>query len=326
MAASDQQPTNAGFPAKTSALDVLDGIDLSGKTAVVTGGYSGIGLETVKALAAKGAKVIVPVRSPQKAQDALAQVNGDVTSAAMDLADITSVRRFAADVLTQTDTLDLLINNAGIMACPETRVGPGWEAQFGVCHMGHFALTQDLMPALQKASGARVVALSSTGHKLSDIRWDDVHYTDEPYDKWQAYGQAKTANALFANALARRLKDSGGHAFSVHPGGIFTPLQRHLPKEEMIALGWLGADGEPSELAKQGFKTPEQGASTTVWAATAAVLDGKAGVYCEDCDVAAVTDPDSPTARFSGVNAHACDDDSAERLWALSQDLLAHTH
>lgn len=208
------------------------------------------------------------------------------------------------------------------MACPLSRVGPGWEAQFGVNHMGHFAFTKALMPLLTKAKDVRVVALSSTGHKISDILWDDIQYDKTDYDKWQAYGQAKTANALFANALSRRLKEHGGLAFSVHPGGIFTPLQRHLPKEEMIALGWLGEDGEPSELAKQGFKTPEQGCSTSLWAATATELDGKAGVYCEDCNVSSPTDPQSPTARFLGVNAHACSDESAERLWDLSEQLL----
>lgn len=324
MAITDQVPTNSKFHAKSTGTEVLADLDLSGKTAVVTGGYSGLGLETVRCLAANGAKVVVPVRSPDKAKEALGGVTGDVASAPMDLADIASVRRFSDEMKESHTSLDLLINNAGIMACPEARVGPGWESQFGVNHMGHFALTQALMPLLTKADGARVVALSSTGHKLSDIIWDDIQFDDADYDKWVAYGQAKTANALFANGLSRRLKESGGLAFSVHPGGIFTPLQRHLPKEEMIALGWLGEDGEPSELAKQGFKTPEQGCSTTLWAATAPELEGRAGVYCEDCDVAKPTDPDSPTARFMGVNAHACDDASAERLWEVSESLLAN--
>jgi len=322
MSAADQFPIQSGFSAKSTASEVLKDVELSGKTAVVTGGYSGIGLETVRALAARGALVFVPVRSPQKAAESLAAI-GNVTTLAMDLADLASVRSFAERVSSATQSLDLLINNAGIMACPETRVGPGWEAQFGVNHMGHFALTQALMPLLRTAPSARVVALSSTGHKISDVRWNDIHFRDTAYDKWQAYGQAKTANALFANALSRRLRDTGGLAFAVHPGGIFTPLQRHLPKEEMIALGWLGPDGEPSEQAKAGFKTPEQGASTTVWAATSAALEGKPGVYCEDCDIASPTDLESPSARFRGVNAHACDDANAERLWSVSETLLA---
>lgn len=322
MATADQNPTQSGFSAKSTAMAVLEGIDLTGKTAIVTGGYSGIGLETTRALAAKGAQVIVPVRSPDKAAEALSTVAGQVTSAPMDLADLGSVKRFAEEMTDSHSGIDLLINNAGVMACPETRVGPGWESQFGVNHMGHFALTNALMPLLQKSEGTRVVALSSTGHKLSDIIWDDIQFDSADYDKWVAYGQAKSANALFANALSRRLKDSGGLAFSVHPGGIFTPLQRHLPKEEMIAMGWLGEDGEPSELAKQGFKTPEQGCSTTVWAATAPALVGKPGVYCEDCDIASVTDPGGPMARFIGANAHICDDASAERLWDVSERLL----
>lgn len=321
MSIADQVPVSSGFGNRSTGAEVLAGHDLHGKTAIVTGGYSGLGLETVRALAGRGAKVIVPVRSPDKAAEALAGVAGDVTSAPMDLGDLASVRRFAGDMVAALEGLDLLINNAGIMACPLARVGPGWESQFGVNHMGHFALTQALMPVLSE--GARVVALSSTGHKISDILWDDIQYDRTDYDKWQAYGQAKTANALFANALSRRLKDRGGLAFSVHPGGIFTPLQRHLPKEEMIALGWLGEDGEPSELAKAGFKTPEQGCATTLWAASAPELADKPGVYCEDCDIAAPTDPEAPTARFFGVNAHACDDDNAERLWSLSERLLA---
>lgn len=323
MSISDQVPVATQFHAKSSGAEVLAGIDLTGKTAIVTGGYSGLGLETVRNLAANGASVIVPVRSPEKAIEALADMPGDIRTAPMDLADIASVTQFAAGMNDDLSQLDFLINNAGIMACPQAQVGPGWESQFGVNHMGHFALTLGVFDLLTKANAARVVTLSSAGHKISDILWDDVQFEKTPYDKWQAYGQAKSANALFANALSRRLKDSGGAAFSVHPGGIFTPLQRHLPKEEMIALGWLGEDGEPSELAKAGFKTPEQGCSTTLWAATSELLDGKPGVYCEDCNIAAVTDPDSPAARFMGVNAHVCDDDAAERLWTMSEKFLA---
>jgi len=323
MSADQQVALDTPFNRQNTAAEVLADIDLSGKTAVVTGGYSGIGLETVRAMAAKGARVIVPVRSPERAAENLAGVAGDVSSATMDLSDLGSVRRFAEGLISEHSTIDLLINNAGIMACPEARVGPGWESQFGVCHMGHFALTQALMPTLQATPGARVVALSSTAHKVSDVQWDDMDFTASGYDKWRAYGQAKTANALFANGLSRRLRDTGGLAFSVHPGGIFTPLQRHLPKEEMIALGWLGEDGEPSELAKAGFKNPEQGASTTAWAATSPALEGVAGVYCEDCNIATPTDASSPLARYQGVDAHACNDENAERLWEVSERLLA---
>lgn len=322
MAQADQIPVNSNFHRKSTGQEVLADINLKGKIAVVTGGYSGIGLETTRALAAKGVKVIVPVRSKQKASENLATVEGEVQTAFMDLGDLKSVHDFASTLLAELDQLDLLINNAGIMACPETRVGPGWEAQFGINHMGHFKLTHDLMPLLQKTPGARVVSLTSTGHKISGIRWDDINYKSGAYDKWQAYGQSKTANALFANALSRRLKDSGGLAFSVHPGGIFTPLQRHLPQEEMVALGWIDEEGNPTAMAKQGFKTPEQGCSTTLWAATSPLLHDKPGVYCEDCNIAAPTDPNSPMARYFGVNAHACDDEAAERLWKISEDFL----
>ena len=323
MALSDQVPVQSGWHARSTGAEVIAACDLAGKVAVVTGGYSGIGLETVRALAAKGARVVVPVRDRAKAGATLAGLAGDVQAADMDLGDLASVRRFAEGLAAALPRLDLLINNAGIMACPETRVGPGWEAQFGTNHLGHMALTLALMPLLTKTAGARVVALSSTGHKISGIRWDDIHFNTTAYDKWQAYGQSKTANALFANALSRRLAPSGGLAFAVHPGGIFTPLQRHLGTEEQVRLGWINADGSPSELAKAGFKTAEQGCSTTLWAATSPALAGKPGVYCEDCDIAAPTDPASPLARYRGVNPHACDDDAAERLWAASEAMLA---
>ena len=158
--------------------------------------------------------------------------------------------------------------------------------------------------------------MSSTGHKLSPIRWDDPHFSSD-YDKWQAYGQAKTANALFAIELDRLGADRGVRAFAVHPGGIMTPLQRHLPREEMIAAGWMDEDGNVNER----FKSPEQGASTTVWAATSPQLAGEGGVYCEDCDIARVADPSDPSTRFFGVNPHAIDPDAARRLWALSAEL-----
>lgn len=323
MALADQVPVNSGLNAKSTGAEVIADRDLAGKVAIVTGGYSGIGLETVRALAKKGVRVIVPVRDRTKAGTALSGVAGEVEMADMDLGNLPSVRRFTEGMAASLPKLELLINNAGIMACPETRVGPGWEAQFGTNHLGHMALTLGLMDLLTRTEHARVVALSSTGHKISGIRWDDIHFRAATYDKWQAYGQSKTANALFANALSRRLKASGGHAFAVHPGGIFTPLQRHLSIQEQVRLGWINEDGSPSALAKARFKTTEEGCSTTLWAATSPVLAGKPGVYCEDCDIAAPTDPVSPFARFRGVEAHACDDVAAERLWTESEKMLA---
>ncbi|WP_370182847.1 oxidoreductase [Alteriqipengyuania sp.] len=324
---STQQSTNSGFGHGSEPQDVLEGIDLTGKVAIVTGGYSGIGVETVRGLAGAGAKVIVPARNREKATANLSDVVGDVAIMDMDLADLSSVRAFADQFASEHDRLDLLINNAGIMACPLSRVGAGWEQQFGVNHLGHFALAQALMPLLEKTakepgSDVRVVALSSTGHKLSDIRWDDPNWESGEYDKWQAYGQAKTADALFAVGMNTRLAQHGGRAFSVHPGGIATPLQRHLDNEEMVALGWMNEDGELSEQAAKMFKSVTQGASTTLWAATAPALRDRGGEYCEDCDIAALADPENPS-RYNTVQPYAVDPDSAERLWAMSEEMVA---
>jgi NAD(P)-dependent dehydrogenase (short-subunit alcohol dehydrogenase family) len=321
MIAAHQQPVESPFGRHNEPDEVLAGIDLTGRNAIVTGGYSGIGLETVRALAAAGASVTVPARDTAKAHAALTGMKGDIRIALMDLADIASVRRFALGYASDVTHLDLLINNAGVMACPETRVGPGWEMQFGTNHMGHFALADLLLPLLQRTKSPRVVALSSTGHKLSNIRWDDPNWTDGSYDKWKAYGQSKTANALFAVGLNSRLAKSGGMAFAVHPGGIFTPLQRHLPTEEMVALGWLNEQGEIAEGARALFKTPTQGCTTTLWAATSPLLEGKGGVYCEDCNIADVSSGE--TVRYRFVEPHAIDSESAERLWTMSEALLA---
>ena len=321
MAAADQKPLGSGFHAKSEPHEILAGIDMTGRTAIVTGGYSGIGLETTRALADAGATVIVPVRDPAKAEENLSTIEGDVSTAKMDLADLDSVRAFASSVYDSIDALDLLINNAGIMACPLDRVGPGWESQFGVNHMGHFALTRALMPLLEKAEAPRVVALSSIAHRRNGILWDDIQFEHSEYQKWVAYAQAKSANALFANALNRRMQAFGGRAFSVHPGGIFTPLQRHLPKEEQVEMGWLNPDGTVPEAVAEIFKTPTQGCTTTLWAATSPLLDAMPGVYCEDCDVAQLAGPDSPP--FQHCAPHIADDTDAERLWEISETLLA---
>ena len=321
MAAADQKPLGSGFHAKSEPHEILAGIDMSGRTAIVTGGYSGIGLETTRALVGAGATVIVPVRDPAKAEENLSTIEGDVSTAKMDLADLDSVRAFASSVYDSIDALDLLINNAGIMACPLDRVGPGWESQFGVNHMGHFALTRALMPLLEKAEAPRVVALSSIVHRRNGILWDDIQFKHSEYQKWVAYAQAKSANALFANALNRRMQAFGGRAFSVHPGGIFTPLQRHLPKEEQVEMGWLNPDGTIPPAVAEIFKTPTQGCTTTLWAATSPLLDAMPGVYCEDCDVAQLAGPDSPP--FQHCAPHIADDTDAERLWEISETLLA---
>lgn len=307
-----QKPLGSGFGARTTTSDVLSGIDLTGKRAIVTGGHSGLGLETTRALAAAGADVIVGSRNPEAARTATRDL-ANVAVDALDLSDLVSVDLFARRVLASGQHIDIIVNNAGIMASPEKRVGPGWESQFATNHLGHFALTNLIWPLLE--GGARVVSVSSAGHHNSPIRWDDVQFTTG-YDKWLAYGQSKTANALFAVHLDRLGRDRGVRAFSLHPGKIFTPLQRHLTQGEMTEAGWLDENGAPADPT---FKTPAQGAATQVWTATSPQLDGLGGLYCEDCDVAMraeeVNEP------FIGVKAYAAEADEAERLWTLSAKL-----
>ncbi len=306
---SAQHKIGSGFGHDSTADDVLAGIDLTGKLAIVTGGYSGLGLETTKALAKGGAQVVVPARRPEAAREALGEV-AEVDE--LDLGSLESVKAFAERFLASGRSVDIVIDNAGIMASPETRVGPGWEAQFATNHLGHFALVNRLWPALAADGGARVVSVSSAGHRRSDIRWDDLEFR-LGYDKWEAYGQAKTANVLFAVQLDALGKDSGVRAFALHPGGILTPLQRHLEKQEMVDFGWIDEDGNALNPA---FKSPEQGAATQVWAATSPQLDGLGGVFLEDCEVAEVSTDDAP-----GVRPYAIDPASAERLWTVSAQL-----
>ncbi|MFE2019107.1 SDR family NAD(P)-dependent oxidoreductase [Streptomyces sp. NPDC059499] len=306
-----QHKIGSGFGARSTTDDVLSGVDLSGSTAIVTGGYSGLGLETTRALAGAGARVIVPARRRAAAEEAVKGIDG-VETDDLDLSDLDSVRGFAERFLASGRELDIVINNAGIMACPETRVGPGWEAQFATNHLGHYALVNHLWPAIARG-GARVIAMSSGAHGITGVRWDDVQF-ERGYDRWQAYGQAKAANVLFAVHLDALGRDSGVRAFAVHPGSILTPLQRHLAKSEMVEAGWIDESGNPTDPT---FKTPEQGAATQVWAATSPQLAGLGGVYCEDCDVAEPAGGGSE----GGVHAHATDPEQAARLWALSAGL-----
>ncbi|MFC0541290.1 SDR family NAD(P)-dependent oxidoreductase [Kutzneria chonburiensis] len=312
MTTTAQHKIGTGFDATSTAAEVLAGIDLSGKLALVTGGYSGIGIETTKALVNAGATVIVPARRRATAEEALAGID-NVEIDELDLSDLASVQAFADRFLATGRRLDLVITNAGIMACPETRVANGWEAQFATNHLGHYALVNRIWPAV--ADGARVVVLSSRGHFFSPVRWDDLQFT-QGYEKWAAYGQAKTANVLFAVELNKLAADV--QVFAVHPGGIWTPLQRHLSTEEKIERGWIDEAG--NQLVK--FKTPEQGAATTLFAATSPQLDGLGGVYLEDCDVAeAIAEDADPATTWSGVKAYATDPVQAERLWALSAEM-----
>ena len=323
MISGKQKPIDSGFGAKSEPSNVMEGIDLNGKTAVVTGGYSGIGLETSRALAEAGARVVAPARRKDIAIKELDGIVNKDDVVEMDLADPNSVQQFVDDFTEKVSSLDILINNAGVMACPEMRTSQGWELQFAVNQIGHYVLTKGLLPLMQKADGARLVTLSSTGHKISGIRWDDIHFNTSDYDKWAAYGQSKTAGSLLAVEVDKRMQNSGIRAFGVHPGGIMTPLQRHLETEEMVALGWMNEDGEPTERVAKMFKSPTQGASTSLWAATSPQLDGIGGVYCENCDVAKRQDDSDKNARFIGVADWAVDSEEASRLWDETERMLS---
>ena len=320
MISEQQKPVDSGFGAKSEPAEILKDIDLEGKVAMVTGGYSGIGLETTRALKEAGARVIVPARRKDVAKSALSGIVESEDILNLDLADPSSAQSFVNEFVDSGMSLDILINNAAVMACPQMPTKEGWDLQFAVNHIGHFIITKGLLPTMS-SSGSRIVTLSSTGHKLSGIQWEDVHF-EGSYDKWKAYGQSKTAASLLAVEISERMKDEGIKTYSVHPGGIFTPLQRHLEKEEMIALGWLGEDGELSEMAAANFKSPTQGASTSLWCATSPMLEEVSGVYCENCDVA-VRQEDGPMARYIGVADWAVDTDEAAKLWDLTEHTLS---
>lgn len=316
-----QSPLDSPFGHGSTALEVIDGIDLTGKTAIVTGASSGLGVETARALATAGARVLVPVRNRAKGDAVSADLRAATGSELvevhdMDLSDPSSVRSFAESFVAEGSPLHILINNAGIMACPLSRTPQGWESQFATNHFGHFLLTTLLVPALLRGAPSRVVNLSSIAHRICGMDFDDPHFETRAYDKWQAYGQAKTADVLFSVAFNARYADRGITANAVHPGGIMTGLQKDLTREEMEALGWFGEDGNPVE----GFKTPAGGASTATWAATTPLLEGEGGLYLEDCNVAAPAVPELP---YHGIHRHAIDPEAAERLWNLSEEMLA---
>ena len=318
-----QQPLGSGFNSKTNANEITSDIDLYGKTAIVTGGYSGIGIETTRELITAGANVIIPAKRKDVATNNLNGIVSKENIIEMDLADLNSVKKFTEEFKQNFKILDLLINNAGIMACPETRIGSDWESQFAINHIGHFLLTRELMDVMADNQGARFISLSSSAHSITGILWEDIHFKKNPYDKWMAYGQSKTASSLIAIEFHRKMKGKGVNGYSVHPGGIITPLQRHLQKDEMIALGWMKEDGSPSDLAKNFFKTPSQGASTTLWCATSNQLNDIGGVFCEDCDIAKrKKDVDESMQRYFGVADWAIDVDEASKLWELTDKTL----
>lgn len=306
-----------GFGFDSTTADVLVGVDLSGKVALVTGASGGLGEETARALASKGARVVLAARNVTRAE-AVAQAirastgNTQVEVEDLELGSLASVRACAEGFLARHDTLHLLVNNAGIMACPFAKTTDGFELQLGTNHVGHFLLTCLLVPALRTGAPSRVISLSSHGHHASPVVFGDLHFERRPYDKWLAYGQSKTANVLFAVELERRLGAAGVHAYAVHPGGIRTDLGRHLVPEDIELL--IKRIGPTFRT-----KSVEAGAATSVYAATAPELEGRGGVYLEDCRVGAVNDDGSAA---DGVRSYALDPALARRLWAASEDMV----
>jgi len=310
------------FGARSTALEVIEGHDLHDREAIVTGAASGIGVETVRALAAAGARVVVAARNEAQANDVAATLrretaNDRIETASLDLASLRSVRSFVERYLAAGRALHVLINNAGVMATPQSHTEDGIELQFGTNHIGHSALTTGLLPALRAAGTARVVSLSSIGHRRSDVHFDDINFERRAYEPFLAYGQSKTANALFAVGLTQRYAGDGITSNAVMPGGILTGLQKHMSREEQMALGWFDESGAPNPR----FKSTAQGAATSIWAAVAPELEGVGGRYLEDCAIAPPWTRERP---MSGYMPYALDADAADRLWAVSEAMVAH--
>jgi len=318
------------FGALSTTDEVLAGVDLSGKRVLVTGVSAGIGVETARALAARGAHVIGAARDLRKAETAMepawesAKNGGGVELIALDLASLGSVRAGADQLLATGKPLDLVINNAGVMACPLSRTADGFEMQFGTNHLGHFVLVNRIASLLR--SGARVVALSSSGHRFADVDLDDPNFERSAYDPWLAYGRSKTADALFAVAFDRRHRERGVRATAVHPGGIMTELARHLDPDHLATRivdinATLAAKGLPPFK----LKTIAQGAATSVWAGAVAAADQVGGRYCEDCHVTTLVTDEPLDPVSGGVRPYALDPARAEALWAKSEELVGES-
>lgn len=307
----------ATFGSQTSTDEVLNGIDLTGKVAIVTGASGGLGAETARALASKGCSVTIAARDLSRAESMAEQIrsatgNNNVDVGELELDKPDSVRKFAANYLAGHETLNILINNAGVMACPLDRTAEGWEMQFATNHLGHFLLTCLLSPALVNGAPARVVNLSSGGHNFAPVDFDDVHFNHRDYDKFASYGQSKTANILFSIELDNRLKDRGVRANAVHPGVIVTDLGRHMSQEDIEAITSNRPEGAPP----MEFKEVPAGAATSVWMATSPELEGVGGQYAQDCQLVA------PDSGAGGWATWAQGDENAARLWALSEEML----
>jgi NAD(P)-dependent dehydrogenase (short-subunit alcohol dehydrogenase family) len=311
-------PVTTSFTRESTAAEVIQGIDLSGKRAIVTGGASGIGIETARALAGAGAEVTLAVRNLEAgrrtADDITGTTGNKVAVASLDLADRSSVAGFVAG---WDGPLHILVNNAGVMASPLMRTAEGWELQFATNHLGHFALSTGLHGALAAAGGARVVSVSSSAHlRGGGVDFDDIHFQRRPYDPWVAYGQSKTANVLFAVEATRRWAGEGIFTNSLMPGGIRTNLQRYVSEEDLNRMR-TNPDGTRSQPA---WKTPEQGAATSILCAASPLVQGIGGRYFEDVNEAGPNDPG--TRR--GVAPYALDPDAARRLWTVSEELLTN--
>ncbi|HEV2659433.1 MAG TPA: oxidoreductase [Ktedonobacteraceae bacterium] len=315
-------PITSPFSARSTAKEVVSGHNLTGKTALITGANSGIGLETARALLSAHAEVIIAIRNITKGESAVQELRGEIPDAQvhvlqLDLGSLSAIRQAAEQFRARWTKLDLLINNAGIMATPLGYTPDGFEQQFGTNYLGHFLLTLLLLPTLRAAPQARIVSLTSSAHQRSDVHFNDIQYRHRPYDKWEAYGQSKTAAALFAVALTHHIGNQNITANAVHPGGIRTGLQQNLTQDEMHALGWYDDAGNLNPR----FKTPEQGAATSVWAAVGHELEGVGGLYLEDCHESTPLAPGSP-AGSSGYMPYALNPEHAEQLWTLSHDLV----
>ncbi|VXC34988.1 SDR family NAD(P)-dependent oxidoreductase [Nocardioides sp. AX2bis] len=313
-------PITSPYDDTTTALEVVEGLDLTGRRALVTGAASGIGVETARALAHAGAQVTLAVRDTtagDRAASDIARTSGrdDVAVVRLDLADLTSVDAVTA---AWAGPLDVLVNNAGVMDTPYGTTAQGWETQLGTNHLGHLALATGLHAALAAGDRARVVSVSSSGHAASPVVFDDLFFERRAYDPGLAYGQSKTANSLFAVEATRRWAADGITANALMPGGIWTPLQRHWSAEKRAAAEAQSRRAEAAGLFR--MKTPEQGAATSVFLATSPLVEGVGGRYFEDCHEAAVVDQ---LDGIHGVLPHALDPDDARRLWDVSGDLLA---
>ena len=317
----------AAFGATSTTDEVLAGVNLSGKRVLVTGVSAGLGVETARALAAHGAHVVGAARDLAKAKHATQPVVADAAHGGglelveLDLASLASVRACAQALLDQDKRFDLVIANAGVMACPFGHTADGFETQFGTNHLGHFVLVNRIVPLL--ASGARVVSLSSAGHRFANVDLEDPNFQHTPYAEFVAYGRSKTANALFAVEFDRRHRGDGVRATAVHPGGIRTELVRHMdPTVLQTMVDKINADHAARGEPPYSWKTIPQGAATSVWAGVVAAAEEVGGRYCEDCHVAKVVEDKSLGEIREGVRSYALDPETAKGLWALSEKMV----